>query len=135
MTLSDSIKTKTIKFDNDETVTISSRLIKAENPVEIKFSVITKETVLDGETGKTLQNPECDKSYWCKVTVYKITYTSDTVAPTHTITQIDAKAPTCTEIGWEAYEYCTNCDYTTYKEIPATGFEYFASAGISLMSS
>ncbi len=38
----------------------------------------------------------------------------------HTLTQVDAKAPTCTEIGWNAYEYCSVCDYTTYVEIPAT---------------
>ena len=34
----------------------------------------------------------------------------------HTLVQKDAKAPTCTEIGWDAYEYCTACDYTTYVE-------------------
>ena len=33
-----------------------------------------------------------------------------------TLVQVDAKAPTCTEIGWDAYEYCTACDYTTYAE-------------------
>lgn len=33
-----------------------------------------------------------------------------------TLVQVEAKAPTCTEIGWEAYEYCTACDYTTYAE-------------------
>ena len=33
----------------------------------------------------------------------------------------DAKAPTCTEKGWNAYVTCTRCDYTTYQEIPATG--------------
>ena len=36
----------------------------------------------------------------------------------HTLETVDAKAPTCTEIGWEAYEYCTACDYSTYVEIP-----------------
>ena len=36
-----------------------------------------------------------------------------------TFVQVEAKANTCTEIGWDAYEYCTACDYTTYKEIPA----------------
>ena len=35
---------------------------------------------------------------------------------THTLTNVDAKEPTCTEIGWNAYEYCTACDYTTYAE-------------------
>ncbi|MBR2893811.1 MAG: hypothetical protein IKB94_08150 [Clostridia bacterium] len=33
-----------------------------------------------------------------------------------TLVQVEAQAPTCTEIGWEAYEYCTACDYTTYAE-------------------
>ena len=46
-----------------------------------------------------------------------------TVVCAHTdkLVQVDAKAPTCTEIGWEAYEYCTACDYTTYVEIPENG--------------
>lgn len=35
----------------------------------------------------------------------------------------DAKAPTCTEAGWEAYDECA-CGYTTYKEAPATGHDY-----------
>ena len=39
----------------------------------------------------------------------------------HDLTQHKAQAPTCTEIGWEAYETCSRCDYTTYKEIAATG--------------
>ena len=33
-----------------------------------------------------------------------------------TLVQVEAKAPTCAEIGYEAYEYCTACDYTTYAE-------------------
>ena len=37
----------------------------------------------------------------------------------HTLVQKDAKAPTCTEIGWDAYESCTECDYTTYEVLPA----------------
>jgi len=27
----------------------------------------------------------------------------------------------CTEIGWEAYDSCTRCTYSTYKEIPIAG--------------
>ena len=37
----------------------------------------------------------------------------------HALEQHAAKAPTCTEIGWNAYEACKNCDYTTRKELPA----------------
>ncbi|MBO5867090.1 MAG: hypothetical protein J6Q55_03475, partial [Clostridia bacterium] len=39
----------------------------------------------------------------------------------HTEVEHDAKAPTCTEIGWGAYVTCSSCDYTTYSELPATG--------------
>ena len=41
----------------------------------------------------------------------------------HDLINHEAKAPTCTEIGWEAYEDCSRCDYTTYKEIPAMGHD------------
>ena len=39
----------------------------------------------------------------------------------HSLTHQDSKDPTCTEVGWEEYDYCTKCDYSTYKEIPAAG--------------
>ena len=37
----------------------------------------------------------------------------------HDLEQHAAKAPTCTEIGWNAYDTCSRCDYTTYAELPA----------------
>jgi hypothetical protein len=37
----------------------------------------------------------------------------------HDLEQHAAKAPTCTEIGWDAYDTCSRCDYTTYAELPA----------------
>lgn len=38
----------------------------------------------------------------------------------HALEQHAAKAPTCTEIGWNAYDTCSRCDYTTtYQELPA----------------
>ena len=37
----------------------------------------------------------------------------------HALEQHAAKAPTCTEIGWNAYETCSRCNYTTYAELPA----------------
>ena len=30
-----------------------------------------------------------------------------------------AKAPTCTEKGWNEYDTCSRCNYTTYAELPA----------------
>jgi chitodextrinase len=51
-------------------------------------------------------------------------YTEEIPASGHALTQVDAKTPTCTEAGYEAYEYCSVCDYTTFVEILATGHNY-----------
>ena len=37
----------------------------------------------------------------------------------HALVHPDAKAPTCTEPGWDAYDLCVRCGYTTRKELPA----------------
>ena len=44
----------------------------------------------------------------------------------HDLEQHAAKAPTCTEIGWDAYETCSRCDHTTYAELPALNHDYQA---------
>ena len=48
------------------------------------------------------------------------------VAPLgHDTVTVPAKEPGCTEIGWEAYETCTRCDYNTKVEI--TGLHNLSS--------
>lgn len=37
----------------------------------------------------------------------------------HALVHHEAQAPTCKEIGWDAYETCSRCDHTTYAELPA----------------
>ena len=44
----------------------------------------------------------------------------------HDLVHHDAQAPTCTEIGWDAYETCSRCDHTTYAELPALNHDYQA---------
>ena len=41
----------------------------------------------------------------------------------HDLVHHDGQAATCTEHGWEAYDTCSRCDYTTYVEIPALGHD------------
>ena len=53
----------------------------------------------------------------CHITVAE----EDTDALQHDIQQAKAQSPTCTNVGWNAYEYCTRCDYTTKVEIKANG--------------
>ena len=44
----------------------------------------------------------------------------------HALESHDAQAPTCFHVGWDAYETCSRCDYTTYVELPALGHDYQA---------
>lgn len=39
----------------------------------------------------------------------------------HSLTYFDAKEPTCTEWGYDAYEACSVCSYTTYSDRSPTG--------------
>ena len=43
---------------------------------------------------------------------------------THTMANASAQAPTCTVAGWNAYEYCTQCEYSTKVIIVAIGHDY-----------
>ncbi|MDY4693404.1 MAG: cohesin domain-containing protein [Blautia sp.] len=41
----------------------------------------------------------------------------------HDLVHHDAKVPTCTESGYDAYDTCSRCGYSTYHEIPALGHD------------
>ena len=59
-----------------------------------------------------------DCGYQCE------TFGKETNPDNHDLEDHEAKAPTCTEIGWNEYDTCTRCDYTTYVELPALGHDY-----------
>ena len=42
----------------------------------------------------------------------------------HNLQHHNAQAPTCAEIGWDAYDTCSRCDYTTYVASAALGHNY-----------
>lgn len=42
----------------------------------------------------------------------------------HHLVDHAAQSPTCTDIGWAAYQTCTDCDYSTFAELRATGHSY-----------
>ena len=58
---------------------------------------------------------ECTHAAWCNVCNQAY---GDPNPDNHDLVQHDAQVPTCTEIGWNAYEACKNCAYTTYEELP-----------------
>ena len=67
-------------------------------------------------------NGSYDEVVYCTVCKTQISRAQKTIdALGHDVVRHDAKAPTCTEKGWGAYDTCSRCDYTTYTEIPANG--------------
>lgn len=44
----------------------------------------------------------------------------------HDIVNHEAKAATCTEKGWNAYDTCSRCNHSTYSETAALGHDYSA---------
>lgn len=56
---------------------------------------------------------------------------SQTVIPAlgHDLTSHSGKAATCIEKGWNAYNTCSRCSYTTYREIPALGHDIVSHIG------
>lgn len=42
----------------------------------------------------------------------------------HNLIHHNAKAVTCIENGWNAYDTCSRCDYTTFEELLAPGHDY-----------
>ncbi len=65
-----------------------------------------------GHTGSTAQ-PGCTQDALCSICGGTIP------ALEHDLIPHEAKAPTCTEAGWEAYVTCKRCEYTTRKDLTA----------------
>ena len=42
----------------------------------------------------------------------------------HALWYANGKEPTCTEVGWAAYEKCSRCKYSTFQQIPALGHDF-----------
>ncbi|MBO7219226.1 MAG: hypothetical protein J6V40_04555, partial [Clostridia bacterium] len=63
---------------------------------------------------------------------YKLAYAEATLTINdHDLVAHEAQAPTCTEFGWEAYNTCANCDYTTYVQIAALGHDAVVDAAVA----
>lgn len=93
----------------EEDLTFEAMFIECEHSF-VDWEIVSPATCT--ETGEKVKSCACG-----------INITDIIPATNHngTLVQVDAKAPTCKERGYDAYEYCTVCDYTTYEEIPAFG--------------
>lgn len=93
-----------------------------------RCDVTDTESPHEWNSGKVTTQPTCttagQKTYTCTVCSATKVETLDALG--HNFAKYDAKAATCTEIGWNTYFTCTNCNYTTYKEIATLGHDKVA---------
>ena len=65
------------------------------------------------------------KSCACGLASSTETFTSGAIDPeNHALVHYEAQAPTCTAVGWEAYDTCSRCGYTTKVEKQKTPHTY-----------
>ena len=73
------------------------------------------------------ENGSYDSVVYCTVCESEISRETVTIgAVGHDLHDVIAKAPTCTEAGWNAYQVCRRegCGYSTYQELPASGHRF-----------
>ena len=93
----------------DAKLTVWVDAYNVSEDLEIEFSILRIIEELDSETGKTLQNPECSKTYSCQATTKKgYVCSSDAVTVAHT-----GGTATCTELA-----VCSVCG-ESYGEVNA----------------
>ena len=115
---------KTVHINGD---TLTVRLVSDSSDGAYGFSIDSiVATYLVHDYTDTVVAPTCtEKGYTIHTCACGESYAADYKdALGHDLVHHDGKAATCTEIGWEAYDTCSRCDCTTYKEIPATGHNY-----------
>ncbi len=67
---------------------------------------------------------KCNKNYNDNVGTTELSNGDIVITARHLLSQHNAKAPTCEDIGWSAYETCSRCDYSTYAELEKLEHEF-----------
>lgn len=87
-----------------------------ENTRTVRENKIAATCTTDGSYDEVVICNECEE---------ELSRTRKSVSATgHREVSHNAKAPSCTQVGWNAYVTCENCDYTTYTELHALGHNY-----------
>lgn len=71
----------------------------------------------------TVIEPTCESEGYTKFLCNcGYSYTADIIDRLpHELCYVAAQPPTCTDDGWNDYEHCINCSYTTRESVPARG--------------
>ena len=92
---------------------------KNENCAYTEGEALGHKAVIDEEVPALCEDDGLTEGSHCEVCNKVLIAQEPIKAEGHQIVYQDSKRPTYTGVGWEAYEACTNCGYSTYVEIPA----------------
>ncbi|MGI5875112.1 MAG: hypothetical protein ACOX8R_10745 [Bacillota bacterium] len=112
-----------VRYDwaNDmSSCTASHTCICGKSSYEVAMDIIKEVTK---ESTCTANGEATYRAVFVKIDFPSIVKTVSIPMLGHDLIHHDAQAATCTEVGWEAYDTCSRCDYTTYKEIPTLGHD------------
>ena len=122
------------RFDGWYTAAMDGTKAETGDKVEPDYTLYARWTHTKHTNGAAVRENEVaatcttggsyDEVVYCTVCETEISREAKTTDPLgHDPEHHDAKAATCTETGWDAYDICKRegCGYTTYKEIPASG--------------
>ena len=138
-----------IATESSEAISSSCEVESSEESYSFSSAGSSEESSLDSESSEHVhewsewiisKGPSCgEEGEQYRFCVWDTSHreTESIAKLPHSICWYEAQEPTCKENGWEAYEACLGCSYSTYKEIPATGvhdFPYWISTDNVTMS-
>lgn len=86
--------------------------------VSTSYSVVLEPSCTENGTGIYVSNEFKNKEFEVQTTEVSID------ALGHNLIHIEGKPATCTEIGWDAYDKCSNCNFSSYVEIARLDHDY-----------
>ncbi len=92
----------------------------------VRYTVYSKHAH-SWDTGVIVTEPvQCQREGVVAYTCTTCALVKQEIVSCHTLIGHDGREPTCTTHGWEPYNVCSDCGYTDYEQIPATGHHYEA---------
>ncbi len=112
----------TCLFDGTETATCSCGETDTRSKGGTALGHIFETYIPNGNATCTKNETETAQCVHCTMTDRREIMNS---ALGHSMQTVDAKAPTCTEIGWDEYQECSRCHLKeNYTQKPALGHEF-----------
>ena len=107
------------EIDSDDAIHLLRHIfLPDEYPIGCSHNVVT-----DAAIAPTCTIPGATEGSHCSICSAVFVEQTEIPALGHDEVSHDAKAATCSSIGWDEYVTCSRCDYSTYAEIAALGHD------------